>query len=300
MSLQGIFPALMSPFNSDHSYNWDHLRLVVRRLKSKNVHGFYVGGSSAELMSLTIEERTRAVEVVKEEAGDRLVIVHVGAMNPFDAQKLARHARECECDAISAIPPFYGKYSWREISAYYRSLMDASGLKFLLYNIPAFTGVSLQADQYRELLSTGMVAGVKHTSKDLFELERLKSTHPDGVLLSGYDELFCGAQVMGADGCIGSSVNAFPEYYQTIDAHLKSGNNTAAYRVQKELNSLLEVLAKVGFFPALKHLLCFLDMPVGNCRPPFLEITAEQKKGVEKAYLQCDANMKLLAKGKDA
>lgn len=300
MSLRGIFPALMSPFNQDYSYNYDNLRIVARNLKNRNVHGFYVGGSSSEMMSLTIEERKRAVEIVKEEAGDRLVIVHVGAMNPVDAQELARHARECDCDAISAIPPFYGKYSWNEISAYYRSLMKASGLKLLLYNIPAFTGVSLQADQYRELVSTGMVAGVKHTSKDLFELERLKSAHPDGVILSGYDEIFCGAQIMGADGCIGSSVNAFPEYYQTMDAHFQSGNNGAAYRVQSELNFLLEVLMKTGFFPALKHLLCFLGMPVGNCRPPFMEISTEQKREVEKAYLQCDANMKTLARENEA
>lgn len=217
MSLRGIYPALMSTFNRDLSFNFDNLRKLLRRLKEKKVRGFYVGGSSSELFSLTMEERKKIVEVAKEESGvDCSVIVHVGAMNPVDAQDLARHAAAFGCDAISAIPPFYGNYSWEETAAFYRGLIDASGLDIFLYNIPAFTGVSLKVEQYQELLSTGKIAGVKHTSKDLFELERLKAASPEAIILSGYDEVFCAGQILGADGCIGSSLNVIPEYYQDM------------------------------------------------------------------------------------
>lgn len=129
-------------------------------------------------------------------------------------------------------------------------------------------------------------------------MERLKAAHPDGVVFSGCDELFCGAQVMGADGCIGSSVNVVPEYYQRMKSCLAAGDNALAYRMQRTANTFLEVLAEVGFFPAIKHLLCFQGVPVGTCRPPFGPLPAERGKRVEKAYLDCEEEMRSLSEEK--
>lgn len=291
MELRGIYPALLSTFADDLSFNYDNLRKLVRKLVKQDVHGFYAGGSSAELFALTLDERKRAVEVIREEADGKPVIVHVGAMNAADARELARHAGETGCAAISAIPPFYCKYTWEETADYYRTLMDASGLTMFLYNIPAFTGVSLSPENYRELLKTGQVAGVKHTCINMFELERLKAANPSGIILAGYDEIFSASQIMGAEGCIGTGVNAFPHYFQKIDAYLKQGEISSAQKVQSEMNSLIEVLIDVGFFAAVKHLVTFQGIATGPCRPPFKPITAAQKKRLETAYVQCEKNM---------
>lgn len=291
MELRGIYPALLSTFRDDFTFDFDKLRQLVRMLVKRNVHGFYAGGSSSELFALTLDERKKAVEITREESGGKPVIVHVGAMSAVDAKELARHAGQCGCQAISAIPPFYCKYTWDETAAYYRSLMDASGLKMFLYNIPAFTGVSLSTAAYKDLLKTGMVAGVKHTCHNLYELERLKNAHPEGIVLSGYDEIFSPSQIMGAEGCIGTSVNAFPEYYQKMAAYLKQANIPAAQKVQTEMNNLLEVFMEVNFFAAVKHIVSIQGVPTGNCRPPFQPLTPEQKKRLEEAYRKCEKNM---------
>ncbi len=293
MGLHGIYPALMTPFRNDSSLDYDSLRLLARRLAATDVRGFYLCGTSGELFALTVAERKRIVETVREEAAGKAAIVHVGAMNAMDARELAKHAGQCGCDAISAIPPFYCKYTRAETFAYYTSLMEASGLKMFLYNIPAFTGVSLDVQFYRDLLATGGVAGVKHTSHNLFELERLRCANPDGVVLSGYDEVFCGAQLMGAGGCIGTTVNAFPELFVKMSTCLKAGDNAAALKVQNVLNSLIDALLNTGsFFACVKHVLSLQGVPAGDCRPPFLPLTDAQKKLVEDAYARCRADMR--------
>ncbi|MDR1520325.1 MAG: dihydrodipicolinate synthase family protein [Planctomycetota bacterium] len=292
MDLQGIYPALMSPFKGDFGLDFDTLRLLVRKLVAKDVRGFYLCGTSGELFALTVAERKRIVETVREEAGGKSVIVHVGAMNANDAKELAKHAAASGCDAISAIPPFYCKYTKDEVTAYYRSLMDASGLKMFLYNIPAFTGVNLDVAYYRELLCTGSVAGVKHTSHNLFEMERLRAAYPEGVVLSGYDEVFCGAQVMGATGCIGTSVNALPGCFQKIAGYLGAGDVAAALRVQSELNTLIAAFLDTGnFFACVKHALTLQGIPMGACRPPFLPLSEAQKKTVGEVYARCEENV---------
>ncbi len=292
MNLHGIYPALLSTFNGDYSFNFDNLAALVRKLSDAKVRGFYVGGTSSELFALTMDERKKIVETVRSAASkDCAMIVHIGAMNPCDAIELARHAAANGADAISAIPPFYCKYTWTETAAYYRTLMDAASIPMFLYNIPAFTGVNLTTAQYREVLASGKVAGVKHTSYNLYEMDRLKTANPDGTVLCGHDEIFCGALAMGADGCIGTSINAFPKFFQRIAAHLQANNVNAATALQSTVNELLEVFIELGFFASVKHIVSYLGVPTGDCRPPFQPLTADQKKRLEQAYDQCEQKM---------
>ncbi len=293
MDFRGIYPALMSTFGKDGAFDFAVLKKLVARLAAAGVRGFYVGGSSSELFSLTMDERKKIMALVREEAGaERAVIAHVGAMNVDDAKELARHAKTVGCDAISAIPPFYGKYSWDEMAAYYRSLIDASGLEIFLYNIPAFTGVSLSVKGYREMAAQGGVAGVKHTAYNLYEMDRLKAANPKGTVLYGHDEAVCGALAMGADGAIGTTVNDFPEYYIRIDAYVKAKNLDAARQTQSAMNELLEHFMEIGYFPSAKHILRYTGIDAGDCRPPVLPLTREQRKRLEDAYDCCESKMK--------
>ncbi len=293
MDFRGIYPALMSTFGKDGAFDFAVLRKLVARLAGTGVRGFYIGGSSSELFSLTLDERKQIMEVVREEAGtERAVIAHVGAMSVADAKELARHAKASGCDAISAIPPFYGKDSGEETAAYYRGLIDASGLEIFLYNIPAFTGVSLSVKGYREMAAEGGVAGVKHTAYNLYEMDRLKAANPKGTVLYGHDEAVCGALAMGADGAIGTTVNDFPEYYLRIDAYIRAKNLAAARQTQSAMNELLEHFMDLGYFRSAKHILRYTGIDAGDCRPPVLPLAQEQRKRLEEAYDRCESAMK--------
>lgn len=296
MDLRGIYPALVSAFKKDGSFDFDMLRRLIRDLIGKKVRGFYVGGSSSELFSLTLAERKQIMEIAREEAGTSCaVIAHVGAMNPAEAKELARHAKAAGCDAISAIPPFYGKYSWAETAAYYLGLVEASGLKMFLYNIPAFTGVSLSVEGYRELAATGGIAGLKHTCHNLYEMDRFREASPEGAILIGHDEIFAAALAMGADGIIGAGVNLFPVHYRRIHAYMEAGNHAAARLVQSAINDLFETFMEIGFFPSVKHLLRHRGFDVGDCRPPVLPLRAEQRKRLEESYGRCERKTAAIA-----
>lgn len=284
MDLRGTYPALISPFNPDLSFNYDVLRRLVRELKSEKVDGFYVCGSTAETFSLSVEEREKALEAVMEEAGDCPVIAHVGTLNPMDLRRLASHAARCGVAAVSSVPPFYFKHSQAEIDAYYQDIMDASGLKVILYNIPAFTGVSLNKRNTADLFATGKVAGIKHTSHNLYDLERLKAAYPEAVVLSGYDEVFCAARALGADGCIGSSLNLMAAEF--VEIHRLSGNGVTpeAMKVQRKVNDVIDAMQQFNFFAALKYLLELKGLPVGTVRRPLLSLTELERRQVEDIF----------------
>ena len=72
---------------------------------------------------------------------------------------------------------------------YYRQIAHASGLKMLVYNLPAATKISLGLNELEKLFDDQFL-GVKHTSSDFFALEGIKSHFPDKYIFNGYDEMF--------------------------------------------------------------------------------------------------------------
>jgi N-acetylneuraminate lyase len=274
----GIYAALPSPFDADGALDRAALVSLVGKLLDRGVEGFYVGGSTGECFLLDEAEREAALEaVVKAAAGRAPVIAHVGALSTAAAVRLARHAASRGVAAVSATPPFYFTYGLDEIGAYYADIAQASGLPVLVYNIPAFSGRNFGADGLDRLLSIPGVAGLKHTSMNLHELERIRSRHPDKLLLSGYDEVFLPALSMGSDGMIGSTVNLMPELFLGIRAAFKAGDMARAGALQAKVNAAVEVLAAVPFFPALKCALASAGSPCGECRKPFLPLGEEAK-----------------------
>lgn len=284
MDIRGIYPALVTPFNKDLSCDYAGLRELVRFTRSRGAGGFYVGGSTAETFSLSVEERRKVLETVMEEAGENPVIAHVGVLNPDDLKKLCRHAASAGVAAVSSVPPFYYTHSEAEITAYYKGIIAAAGMKVVLYNIPAFTGVTLNKKNCAELFATGMVAGIKHTSQNLYDLERLKSAFPDAVMLAGYDEVFCPAQLMGATGCIGSTLNMMPGFFVEMDTLVTAGKYAEAMVIQHRVNEIIDAMQSFSFFAALKHLMTLMGLPAGGVRSPLVDLSDEEKKKVEGIY----------------
>ena len=275
---QGIYPALLTPFDAEGNVNLRSLRALVRLNLSKGVQGFYVCGSTAEAFLLSDGQRRLILEtVVEEAAGAARVIAHVGCISQRQAEDLARHARQAGADAVSAVPPFYYPFTAEDIRRYYSALADASSLPVLVYNIPGYTGVKLTVDDLRPLLEDARFLGVKHTSVDLYMLERLKGIRPDLTVYNGLDEMFLAGLSMGADGGIGSTYNFMAEKFLRMRALFEQGRMADALAIQRQVNNIVSALLSLGLMPAEKAALDLMGIPMGGCAKPFPELTAERR-----------------------
>ncbi len=90
---KGIFPALLTPFDSNDEVNVKELEKLVEYNLKKGVKGFYVGGSTAEACLLSNKERELVMEVVKSASKDATLIAHIGCMAERDAITLAKKAK---------------------------------------------------------------------------------------------------------------------------------------------------------------------------------------------------------------
>ena len=282
MKGQGIFTALLTPFDKNDRVNEKELERLVKFNLKMGVDGFYVGGSTAEAFLLSTEERKEIMEVVKAAAPDSHLIAHIGSIHEAEAAELARHAAAVGYDVVSSVAPFYYKFSFREIRDYYFRLADEAGLPMLVYHFPAFSGVNMGVKEMAEFLSDDRFAGIKYTSNDFFMMEQCKTRFPDKILYNGFDEMFLSGLAMGADGGIGSTYNFMADRFVKIRNLFRENRIEEAREVQREANSFISVLCEVGVIPAEKEVLNQLGFDFGVCRRPFGPLPEAEKKRIAK------------------
>lgn len=284
-ALGGIMPALVTPYREDGTIHHQSLVAIVERCLSAGADGFYVCGSTSEAFLLSKEERKEVLTTVTEAVAQRApVIAHIGSIRTDEAIELARHAEALGVDAMSAVPPFYYAFRRDEVLGYYQDLLGASDLPMVIYNFPASSGVTLDPSWASGLLLDPRVVAVKHTSMDLFRLERMRDIRPDLKVLNGYDEVYLGGLALGADGAIGSTFNLLTAYFREIERRHRSGDVSDAHDLQVHINRFIEVLITVGTFAGIKHLLTRCGISCGPCRRPFALLDDTDKLAVERAW----------------
>jgi N-acetylneuraminate lyase len=274
----GIFPALLTPFDENDIINEGQLEKLVKFNLEKGAKGFYVCGSTAEAFLLSTDERKLVMDIVKSCAPKATLIAHVGSISEKQAIELGEYASRLGYDAVSSVAPFYYKFSFKEIKDYYFRVADSASLPMLVYHFPAFSGVNMGIKEISEFLSDERFLGIKYTSNDYFIMEQCKSKFPNKVVYNGYDETFLAGLSLGSDGGIGSTYNFMCDKFVKIKELFEQNRLSEARGLQREVNSIISVLCEIGVMAAEKEVLNQIGFDFGVCRKPFAEPTKEQKK----------------------
>ena len=275
----GIFPALLTPFDSNGNLNLKVLEQLIELNIKKGIKGFYVCGSTAEAFLLTEAERRTLYRATKEIVGNRCTLIaHIGAISTDLSTDYALLAEELGYDAVSSVAPFYYKFSFEEIRQYYFDIVEKTSLPMLIYNFPNFSGVNLSVDQISQFLSDDRFIGVKHTSNDYFALSGFKIAFPEKIIYNGFDEMMLAGLSMGADGGIGSTYNIMAEKFITLMALVKENRLDEARELQNTINIIIRAMCDVGVMQAEKALLCEMGLDFGIARKPFAPLSAEKQQ----------------------
>ena len=275
--MKGIYPALITPFCEDGSISQGAMDQLIERNLEKGVAGFYVGGSTGESYLLSMEERKDLIKRVTGIINGRAkVIANIGVFATCHGIEMAKAAESMGVDAVSAVPPFYFKFSAQELADYYNDIARAVSVPMIIYNIPAMSGVSFSTQQIDKMFENENIGGMKHTSYDLFQMERVITKYPDKTIFIGHDEIFLSAFAAGAEAAIGSTFNFMAEKFIKIAELHKSGRQQEALAVQDEATRILEVLTEIGVFKGIKAALKMQGISCGVCRKPFRPLEEEQ------------------------
>jgi dihydrodipicolinate synthase/N-acetylneuraminate lyase len=109
------------------------------------VHAFFVLGSYGQGPAMTPDERKKVAQIVVQQVKHRVpVVVHIGAVDPFTAIDLGKHAKSIGADAIGHVGPYYyADRSEYEIIEHFKMVDRALGMPILVYNNPRYSGYNI-------------------------------------------------------------------------------------------------------------------------------------------------------------
>lgn len=283
IKLHGLVAATHTPFHPDGRLKLTVVERQAEHLHRDGVTTVFVGGSTGESHSLTVEER-RALAVRWSEvvSGSGLkLVVHVGSNCLADARTLAAQAQQLQAVAISALSPSYFKpKSLDSLIACCADIAAAApATPFYFYDIPVLTGVQFPMPEFLAVAADRIptLAGIKFTNPDLMAFQtclRVQGGRFD--IPWGVDEYLLAAVAVGAVGGVGSSYNFAAPIYHRLLAAVGRGDLTAARVEQFRSVQLIELLAGFGYMAAAKALMGFLGVEVGPARLPNGNLTPDQ------------------------
>lgn len=287
--LHTLVPATHTPFHSDGTLNLDAVEPLAAHLLRWSITSVFIGGSTGESHSLTLQERLQLAERWMSVArGTPLrVVVHVGSNCLQDAATLAAHAQQHGAAAISALSPSYFKPRSVDVLIAGAAQIAAAAPEtpFYHYDIPSMTGVSLSMQEFLEKAETRIptLAGLKFTNPDLMAyLQCLQKGAGQWDIPWGMDEWMLGALATGARGAVGSSFNFAAPVYQRLMAAFARQDLTVARQEQLRSTQIIATLARHGYMGAAKATMEMLGVPVGPPRLPNSALEDAQKQALRR------------------
>ena len=285
--IQGLVAATHTPFHADGSLNLAIVEKQAEHLQTTGVSHAFIGGTTGECSSLTLEERralsVRWFEVTRGAA--LKVIVHVGSNCLADSRNLAAQAQELSAVAVSALAPSYFKpgNTATLVESMAQIASASPELPFYYYEIPTMTGISLSPSEFLAQAADQIpnLAGIKFTSSNLMEYQLCRASH-DGRfdIPFGFDEMMLGALALGATGAVGSSFNFSAPIYNRLIAAFQRGDLIAAREQQMRSVRTIQKLAARGYMGAAKATMAMLGVDVGPPRLPCAALDSNQTKAL--------------------
>lgn len=281
--IHGLVAATHTPFHADGSLHFEVIERQAAHLQANRVGYAFIGGTTGECSSLTLEERQslarRWTEVVR---GTGLkVIVHVGSNCLADACTLAAQAQQLGAWAVSSFGPAYFKPGSVAtlVECMAQVAAAAPALPFYYYEIPLLTGIALSPSEFLARAEGRIpnLAGLKFTSSNLMEYQ-LCLAFRDGAfdVPYGFDEYLLGALALGAAGAVGSGFNFAAPVYQRLLKAFAAGDLATARKEQLRGAQLVQALVRHGYMGAAKATMKMLGVDVGPARLPNGSLSAEQ------------------------
>lgn len=279
---KGLGIALITPFKSDGSVDYEALERLVNYQITQGADFFCILATTGETPCLTQEEKIRIKNLVVKIVNGRLpILMGCGGNNTAVVVDEIRQSDWSGIDGILSVCPFYNKPSQDGLYQHFKAIAKASPLPVVLYNVPGRTGINLKAQTTIRLANDCKnIVAIKEASGSLEQVDEIikgKPSHFD--VISGDDALTFPMIACGAVGVISVIGNALPKEFSRMIRYEFRGEYEPARKIHHRFTELYSLLFVDGNPAGVKALLSEMGMIENNLRLPLVptRITTKQK-----------------------
>jgi 4-hydroxy-2-oxoglutarate aldolase len=284
VDLSGVYPALTTPFAADGSVSLADLKHNIERYNRTGLVGYVVLGSTGESVLLSREEMDRILATVKEAAAkDKRLIAGTGAESTAETIERTKRAAAMGYQFALVKTPHYYKpaYKAEAFIAHYRRVADASPIPVLLYSVPVFTGVALEAPEVAVLAEHPNIVGIKDSSGNVQRVAETVSAVPSAFqVLVGSAATVLPSLAVGARGAILALASALPEKCVALYDAVRRGPADQAREIHNAVLKASKGIVSEAGIAGVKFAMDQRDYRGGLPRLPLLPLSDRSKQAI--------------------
>ncbi len=282
-----ILLPLITPYDEKEAVKYDtYAELIAYLEKNDLCDSFIVTGTTGEACLLSFDERVKLMETAVKAAKEKPVIAGTGCASTVETIALTKKAAELGIKTCLIVCPFYNKPTQEGLYLHFKAVAEAvPEVDILLYNIPIFVGVNLEASTVARLASIPNIVGIKDEAginptqvTDFFLATQ--DIDPDFAIYNGDDVMLLPTIVQGAMGLVSGGAHIFGHEIRAIFKAFAEGDNEKAkelfqpiYRVCKSTGQNGRILPNSILRPAIEAV---TGIKLGPARLPLAPATEEE------------------------
>lgn len=282
--IEGVLPALITPFTKDNRVDKDGIRQNIEFLIDGGVSGVVPCGTTGEAATLSIKEHEKVIEYAVEFSSVP-VVAGTGSNNTTEALELTKFAKDAGADAALLITPYYNKPNDSGMLKHFMTIADGVDIPIIIYNVPSRTGINLKPELTAKLAKVSNIVGIKEASGSLDQVTRIieLTKGEDFAVLSGDDGLTLPILSIGGTGVISVVANVAPKLVISMVEAFRNGDLEKA----RELHLTLAPLIRAMFLETnpipVKKAVELIGLSAGNLRLPLAPISTDNEKKLKAA-----------------
>ncbi|MCD6457078.1 MAG: 4-hydroxy-tetrahydrodipicolinate synthase [Methanophagales archaeon] len=286
LKIEGVYPALITPFTADGGVDKEGLRRLVEYVVEGGVAGIVPCGTTGESATLSHKEHEEVIDVVVD-CSKVPVIAGTGSNNTTEAVEFTKHAADAGADACLLITPYYNKPNVKGLKEHFKRIGDSVEIPLVLYNIPSRTGQNVSAGTMVELASeVTNIKGVKEASGDLKQVGAIiRSVAEQGLdftVVAGDDFLTLPIMSLGGKGVISVAANIAPREMTEMVAAMLKGEVEKAKGINIRLFPLFEAMFLETNPIPVKRAAEMMGLSAGHVRLPLGALSEDNEEKLRK------------------
>jgi len=282
--LHGAGVALVTPFNSDESVDFEALGQLIDLQINEGMDYLVSLGTTGEVATLTNDERKRIWDFTVKRVNGRLPLVAgIGGNNTVEIVEQIKNFDPTGFCAILSVSPYYNKPTQEGIYQHYKAVATASPLPIILYNVPGRTGSNITAQTTLRLANDfSNIIAIKEASGNFAQFSEILRDKPaEFLLISGDDPVTLPMMSLGAAGIISVIGNALPKKVATLAKLCAEGNYTEARSIHNELLDITDLCFIEGNPAGVKYILQELGIGKDQLRLPLVPVSEKIQAAIK-------------------
>lgn len=270
---KGLGIALVTPFKTDGSVDYDALLRLVEYQIGNGVDFLCIMGTTAETPCLSIEEKNKIKNLLVERVAGRVpLLMGCGGNNTAAVVHELKTADWRGIDGILTVCPYYNKPSQEGLYQHFKAIAEASPVPVVLYNVPGRTGINMTAETTLRLAREFQnIVAIKEASGDITQMDDIiKNKPPHFDVISGDDGITFPLITLGAVGVISVIGNALPAEFSRMVRLALNGDYESARNIHHKFAELFKLLFVDGNPAGVKAMLHAMGMIENQLRLPLL------------------------------